>query len=691
MGKSDVETFYEELANFKKKLGKDNKERCADSAVTERKQSALKCLVKKYNEKIRLEATTLDLRVFDEKIRFIIKDSSDILRNRQQCTASVPELQDQRAGINLSTFIPSANSTGLSDSFTRRRSLTRSPSSSSATSQEDPLQTTIIPAEDNDVSVEEETDTTLTNKIIQAKPRQSRQQTHSQGSVTEKPIGTIIMTFANTTVGNARGQTIEPIRPQFIQPPSFRPAYHSPTAFLLGYERAACGNGWNDGLKISHLGSYLEGTAVRWYHNYLLDPANDTKTWDEVKRDFKNEFMEVQWGSLSNDFYYKQQGYTEDIGRYYYDLRNLADELNQNMPFEEFRAQFEKGLHPRFRPNYYMLREKEMSQAIWGHSEDLIPLNHIVSRQTHGTLPALSEGMADPPTPPVTTPAHQATTHGKIIMGAPPHEDSNGITSILHREGTMDSAPSIATSRIKITLAHLSQIQEHGMVGRNARIVEDMGITVAGIATVDIPMEPKGTQTGPDDFVLDTGAGRSIIREDMVTSVDSLTNKVNLVGAGGSRLLVTGTHAANIEFGSVKISATLLVARHLSRSVILGNDFLDATLAIINYRNRTINLEVEGKEIEFPFTRIGTRYSIQKPKSSDSHKQQVKPSSIQRPTPIFPIDIGEKETQKWGEEIKLRCPQDYTLLPNRSIEILFTDVELSWPDQDSWSVRANDG
>ncbi|KAL1493943.1 hypothetical protein ABEB36_009622 [Hypothenemus hampei] len=615
----------------------------------------------------------------------MIKDCADILRNRQQYTASAPELQDQGAGINLSTFIPSANSTGLSDSFTRRRSLTRSPSSSSATSEEDPLQTTIIPAEYNNVSVEEETDTTLTNKIIQAKPRQSRQQTHSQGSVTEKPIGTIIMTFANTTVGNARGQTIEPIRPQFIQPPSFRPAYHSPTAFLLGYERAACGNGWNDSLKISHLGSYLEGSAVRWYHNYLLDPANDTKTWDEVKRDFKNEFMEVQWGSLSNDFYYKQQGYTEDIGRYYYDLRNLADELNQNMPFEEFRAQFEKGLHPRFRPNYYMLREKEMSQAM---------LKNVVEKLSMwmGSFggPYTPEPHY-PPTPPVATPAHQATTHEKIIMGAPPHEDSNGITSILHREGTTNSAPSIATSRIKITLAHLSQIQEHGMVGRNARIVKDMGITVAGIATVDIPMEPKETQTGPDDFVLDTGAGRSIIREDMVTSVDSLTNKVNLVGAGGSRLLVTGTHAANIEFGSVKISATLLVARHLSRSVILGNDFLDATLAIINYRNRTINLEVEGKEIEFPFTRIGTRYSIQKPKSSDSHKRQVKPSSIQRPTLIFPIDTGEKETQKWGEEIKLRCPQDYTLLPNRSIEILFTDVELSWPDQDSWSVRANDG
>ncbi|KAL1488833.1 hypothetical protein ABEB36_014628 [Hypothenemus hampei] len=278
MGKSDIETFYEELANFKKRLGKDNKERCADSAVTERKQSALKCLVKNYNEKIRLGATTLDLRLFDEKIRFMIKDCADILRNRQQYTASAPELQDQGAGINLSTFIPSANSTGLSDSFTRRRSLTRSPSSSSATSEEDPLQTTIIPAEYNNISVEEETDTTLTNKIIQAKPRQSRQQTHSQGSVTGKPIGTIIMEFANTTVGNARGQTIEPIRPQFIQPPSFRPAYHSPTAFLLGYERAACGNGWNDGLKISHLGSYLEGTAVRWYHNYLLDPANDTKT-----------------------------------------------------------------------------------------------------------------------------------------------------------------------------------------------------------------------------------------------------------------------------------------------------------------------------------------------------------------------------------------------------------------------------
>ncbi|KAL1518362.1 hypothetical protein ABEB36_001997 [Hypothenemus hampei] len=475
------------------------------------------------------------------------------------------------------------------------------------------------------------------------------------------------MEFANTTVGNARGQTIEPIRPQFIQPPSFRPAYHSPTAFLLGYERAACGNGWNDGLKISHLGSYLEGTAVPWYHNYLLDPANDTKTWDEVKRDFKNEFMEVQWGSLSNDFYYKQQGYTEDIGRYYYDLRNLADELNQNMPFEEFRAQFEKGLHPRFRPNYYMLREKEMSQAM---------LKNVVEKLSMwmGSFggPYTPEPHCEPPDSRNATSAFRG--YGRSS------NTSHGYTGPSGNDTWKNNNGSSASRGFQRDNFNSTQRRNNEFRAVNSNHSGSKILSVKGLINSKYM-----------DIVLDTGAGRSIIREDMVTSVDSLTNKVNLVGAGGSRLLVTGTHAANIEFGSVKISATLLVARHLSRSVILGNDFLDATLAIINYRNRTINLEVEGKEIEFPFTRIGTRYSIQKPKSSDSHKRQVKPSSIQRPTPIFPIDTGEKETQKWGEEIKLRCPQDYTLLPNRSIEILFTDVELSWPDQDSWSVRANDG
>ncbi|KAL1492438.1 hypothetical protein ABEB36_010690 [Hypothenemus hampei] len=466
------------------------------------------------------------------------------------------------------------------------------------------------------------------------------------------------MEFANTTVGNARGQTIEPIRPQFIQPPSFRPAYHSPTAFLLGYERAACGNGWNDGLKISHLGSYLEGTAVRWYHNYLLDPANDTKTWDEVKRDFKNEFMEVQWGSLSNDFYYKQQGYTEDIGRYYYDLRNLADELNQNMPFEEFRAQFEKGLHPRFRPNYYMLREKEMSQAM---------LKNVVEKLSMwmGSFggPYTFEPHCEPPDSWNATSAFRG--YGRSS------NTSHGYTGPSGNDTWKNNNGSSASRGFQRDNFNSTQRRNNGFRAINSNHSGSKILSVKGLINSKYM-----------DIVLDTGAERSIIREDMVTSVDSLTNKVNLVGAGGSRLLVTGTHEANIEFGSVKVGATLLVARHLARPIILGNDFLETTTAIINYRNKTINLEFNGQEVEFPFTRLRRYGSVRQPGFLNNQKQRTDTNSVQQPLRKCQISTGSKTIGRADNEVKLRCPQDYKLLPNRSVEVLFASEEIPFPDHD---------
>ncbi|KAL1492269.1 hypothetical protein ABEB36_012744 [Hypothenemus hampei] len=400
------------------------------------------------------------------------------------------------------------------------------------------------------------------------------------------------MASANTTMGEALRQVIDPATPKFIQPPIFRPAVDSPSSFLLGYERAAIGNGWTDKYKILYLGQFLEGPAHKWYQEYLGNEENNENNWSTIKKDFKTEFLEGQQHEMaSSNFYRKKQGYTKDIKQYYYELLGLADEVDLNMPFKDFLTQFEKGLHPRFRQLYYIMREDNMNRGI---------LKNIVQK-----LHRSQESLVEKSYPSASVSNYHPQANGQYNADSRPREPKRDWTASV--DGPQEVVLHSSVSKI---------LSVKGLI--NSKYM---------------------------DIVLDTGAGRSIIREDMVTSVDSLTNKVNLVGAGGSRLLVTGTHAANIEFGSVKISATLLVARHLSRSVILGNDFLDATLAIINYRNRTINLEVEGKEIEFPFTRIGTRYSIQKPKSSDSHKRQVKPSSIQRPTPIFPIDIGEKETK----------------------------------------------
>ncbi|KAL1510065.1 hypothetical protein ABEB36_004720 [Hypothenemus hampei] len=126
MGKSDIEIFYENLVNFKVKLGKDNKERCADNTVTTKKWAILQGLIKTYNESVRLETTDMDLKYDDEKIR---------------------EAQTQDIGSSNSTFCPLVNSTALPlqpDQLTHHLPLLKKLSSSSVTSEEDPLQITIL-------------------------------------------------------------------------------------------------------------------------------------------------------------------------------------------------------------------------------------------------------------------------------------------------------------------------------------------------------------------------------------------------------------------------------------------------------------------------------------------------------------------------------------------------------------------
>ncbi|KAL1487904.1 hypothetical protein ABEB36_015289 [Hypothenemus hampei] len=333
------------------------------------------------------------------------------------------------------------------------------------------------------------------------------------------------MATANTTIREALIQATDPATPKFVQPPIFPPRY----------ERAAIGNGWNDNYKILYLGQFLEGPAHKWYQRYLSNDANSTKNWETIKQDMKTEFLEGQQGFTSNHFYHKKQRYNEDIKHYYYELQGLADEVDLNMPFPEFLAQFEKGLHPKFRQLYYVLRDNDM------HSGSL----KVIIQKLHRSQESLSENNYSP---------------------------------------TFDY-----TSSPRFNNNYFRNNQNYSR--NNHRILGVKGI-----------VNHKHM-----DIILDTGAGRSIIREDMVTHVDPLQDQVTLLGAGGARLMVTGTHTAPITFGNVKVYTTLLVAKYLSRPVILGNDFLDTTTAIINYRNKTVNLQFEGNETEFPFTRTGTQ------------------------------------------------------------------------------------
>ncbi|KAL1492429.1 hypothetical protein ABEB36_010681 [Hypothenemus hampei] len=154
MGKSDIEIFYENLVNFEVKLGKDNKERCADNTVMTKKWTILQALIKTYNESVRLETTDTDLKYYDEKIWASIKVCADILRTRQRSNPAVnldQGAQTQDIGSSTSTFCPLVNSTALTlqpDQLTHHLPSLKKLSSSSITSEEDPLQITIVPLPD---------------------------------------------------------------------------------------------------------------------------------------------------------------------------------------------------------------------------------------------------------------------------------------------------------------------------------------------------------------------------------------------------------------------------------------------------------------------------------------------------------------------------------------------------------------
>ncbi|KAL1514358.1 hypothetical protein ABEB36_003627 [Hypothenemus hampei] len=417
------------------------------------------------------------------------------------------------------------------------------------------------------------------------------------------------MASANTTVGDALRQVIDPAAPKFVQPPIFRPASDSPSSFLLGYERAAIGNGWSDNYKILYLGQFLEEPAHKLYQKYLANDENSGNNWETINKDLKAKFMEGQQQELiSNSFYHKKQGYAEDIKHYYYELQGLADEVNLNMPFADFLAQFEKGLHPKFRQIYYILKDNDTNHEI---------LKNIVQK--------------------------------------------------LQR-----SQESPLPKRLRTT--SISSPQEVVLQTSGSNILSIKGI-----------INDKYI-----DIVLDTGAGRSIIRKNIATKIDKIHSNIDIIGAGGIRIPIIGKNIGKIELGNVKIYTPLLIANHLSRPVILGNDFLQRTGAIINYRDNTISLEFGGNRIQLKFTDTSSTSPLGTISPDTTHQQEIVKKSQKTPDEsIFNINMKKPNTEGHDSRIKIQCPSDYTLQPNRSIEIRFPNIKTSQTKRENLVVHDN--
>lgn len=103
------------------------------------------------------------------------------------------------------------------------------------------------------------------------------------------------------------------------------------------------------------MGSLLHGAANIWYTEYIQQGANQAKTWGQLKDDFIREFSSEQpLRKLKFRLNIRKQGDTEDIKNYYCDMITLTNEVDPNMPFENFRD-FENGLHPSYYETYYLM------------------------------------------------------------------------------------------------------------------------------------------------------------------------------------------------------------------------------------------------------------------------------------------------------------------------------------------------
>ncbi|KAL1490067.1 hypothetical protein ABEB36_012811 [Hypothenemus hampei] len=461
----------------------------------------------------------------------------------------------------------------------------------------------------------------------------------------------------NSSVGQASNQTLEPSKPSFIQPPTFHPSIDSPTTFLMAYERVASGNRWSDNNKIAYLEYYLEGSANLWFRRYVADPGNSTNTWDRVKKDLKIEYLEdTRRGT--NLFHKKRQGRTESIKQYYLDLENLAGEMDPDMPFDIFREQFEKGLHPKFRKLYITLADEDISREAFRKTIRKIHEIKEAAQEEESRPHPYNSGYNRP---------YQYNQRG----GHTHHKDYNDN----HHKDTYNSGPKDKTS-------HSSRTQEADADSQDAGTAINMATTAVNKPTRRAQEHTVGTtQTNKDGFQPPSGSrpphkqrtrsSRNIIQGKLTTKRNHLPKKVILTDYSGHRTEITENTTTEVELGGTTIPMDFLVKDASPYPVILGAQFIKETRPLIDcdeesitikHKHGTAKIKIHGLE---PDTRLD-ELDPEKTK----HQQAPTETKINSPS----------ATQK------IQCPIDQILQPGESKEITFHSILISQEQEDNTAL-----
>ncbi|KAL1489011.1 hypothetical protein ABEB36_013956 [Hypothenemus hampei] len=270
--------------------------------------------------------------------------------------------------------------------------------------------------------------------------------------------------------------------------------------------------------------------------------------------------------------------------------------MDPDMPFDIFREQFEKGLHPKFRKLYITLADEDMSREAFRKTIRKIHEINETAQKEESTPHPYNSGYNRP---------NQYNPRG----GHTHHRDYNDN----HHKDTYNSGPKDKTS-------HSSRTQEADAESQDAGTAINMATTAVNKPT----RRAQNTQSGPPkrirtasdrllevvlltskelihfggtingiytEIIFDSGSSRNIIQGKLTTERNHLPKKVILIDYSGHRTEITENTTTEVELGGATIPMDFLVNDASPYPAILGAQFMKETRPLIDCDEESITIK----------------------------------------------------------------------------------------------------
>ena len=453
---------------------------------------------------------------------------------------------------------------------------------------------------------------------------------------------------------------IVPAVPAFISAESFSSGQCALT-FLDNYERCAKSNAWSNELKIYFFFSYLQGAADKWYQLYIAEESNLDKTWDQLKRDFLEE-----WGPKNpkrearKKLQNLKQGRAEKTLAFYYELLFLYGTYDPSKNFEFFLDYFEDGLADEAAERYYYFTNPNKQPKDWNEVKQIAKLIDNAPLKS-GKDKYLDCGK------------NRTTNYGAGVQ-----RRKNNQTSFDVREENWHFG---YTQRYEKSRGNLAP---NSLTASVNWVEHHQANRCSSTLVLKILLDGK-KQTA----LLDTGSVRNVVRRDVLPNFGMKRSSGNLITAGGHKIPILGKSELEFRAKNEKFFCEAEIIEESPFPVILGMEFLNNHEALIDIINKKVSLRVNKKYKDFyvgennPVNKNVTSLVHKEQKDTDFYKRLYQKEVLDRMADHFKsskrqatlnkaqLDVGSEIGKQFGE-----FWADFNTEETQSTEVKITEKEV---------------